>query len=385
MVTGPPLKTAPDKPPRPKKKKKKKNAPSIPSKDRVPPLPQQSPDPPGATTAPPNPEPYSTTSQDGRNDDDEDESPSRDSAADLPDLEGDSINPSDDIEQKGTSLPDLGTPSTGPHAPEIPPCVTAGRADPLLRFEPPSYTLPRKSKNGEPPEVFPVDRWHRSVREESTSLPSAMIQEQAGVAGPQPGQVRVGTPPCDHPEEPTPLAAQTNKDSNNLVLTVGASEDPSADEPPKKDAQSDPAPAPVFSDQQIEEIITGDFPGLPDCPPMWDIEDRLHPIAPQDIAAEMQRLLAIRTKREPPELLKEVCTHLGRSLSSHEVNVLCAQSDITDPAEWVTWFEDTLAVCEEARKANRDFTVHSMEVAAIAPWFSQLRALPKPLIGAVID
>ena len=210
-----------------------------------------------------------------------------------------------------------------------------------------------------------------------------MIQEQAGVAGPQPGQVRVGTPPCDHPEEPTPLAAQTNKDSNNLVLTVGASEDPSADEPPKKDAQSDPAPAPVFSDQQIEDIITGDFPGLPDCPPMWDIEDRLHPIAPQDIATEMQRLLAIRAKREPPELLKEVCTHLGRSLSSHEVNVLCAPSEITDPAEWVTWFEDTLAVCEEARKANRDFTVHSMEVAAIAPWFPQLRALPKPLIGAV--
>ncbi|KAG9415183.1 hypothetical protein AC1031_008620 [Aphanomyces cochlioides] len=115
-----------------------------------------------------------------------------------------------------------------------------------------------------------------------------------------------------------------------------------------------PAPRAVFLPHQIEAILSGDFPGATETHSL-DFEDRMYPIAHEDIQRQLQ---AIRSRRQVQQdailpLMEQV---LGRPITPADLHLLQSPAQLDDPQHWLDWFTSTLNSCEKARQANRDFS-----------------------------
>ncbi|KAG9416504.1 hypothetical protein AC1031_000904 [Aphanomyces cochlioides] len=129
---------------------------------------------------------------------------------------------------------------------------------------------------------------------------------------------------------------------------------PHGDEISSDALSSLPASRAVFSPHQIEAILSGDFPGAPETYSL-DIEDRMYPISHEEIQCQLQ---AIRSRRQVQQdailpLMEQV---LGRPITPADLHLLQSPAQLEGPQHWLDWFTSTLNSCEEARRANREFS-----------------------------
>ncbi|KAH9131277.1 hypothetical protein LEN26_007781 [Aphanomyces euteiches] len=110
----------------------------------------------------------------------------------------------------------------------------------------------------------------------------------------------------------------------------------------------------LFSPRQIEATLSGDFQGLPEKLSL-DIEDRLYPVMQAEIQLQIKDIRARRQIHQDAilPLMEQV---LGRPITPADLHLLKSPAQLHDPQHWLDWFTSTLNSCEEARKANRDFS-----------------------------
>ncbi|KAF0738525.1 hypothetical protein Ae201684P_019610 [Aphanomyces euteiches] len=110
----------------------------------------------------------------------------------------------------------------------------------------------------------------------------------------------------------------------------------------------------VFSPRQIEAILSDEIQGLPEKLSL-DIEDRLYPVTQAEIQLQIKDIRA-RRQIYQDEILPLMEQVLGRPITPAHLHLLKSPAQLDDPQHWLDWFTSTLNSCEEARRANRDFS-----------------------------
>ncbi|RHY51038.1 hypothetical protein DYB38_010673, partial [Aphanomyces astaci] len=87
---------------------------------------------------------------------------------------------------------------------------------------------------------------------------------------------------------------------------------------------------PVFSPEQIEAIVRGDFDGLADARHV-DIEDRLYPITQDELKAQVQHLRNRRRDVTHEEIASVITNALRRPLTEADKDLFLAPADIDNP------------------------------------------------------
>jgi hypothetical protein len=95
-----------------------------------------------------------------------------------------------------------------------------------------------------------------------------------------------------------------------------------------------------------------------------DIEDRLYPL--DDKSIEQYRLDVLSSRRTPSALETQLQLQkiLGRQITQETFTSLQLDDIISSTDRWLAWFKETLATCEEARRANRNFNDTDTTTAA---------------------
>ncbi|KAH9109252.1 hypothetical protein AeMF1_015655 [Aphanomyces euteiches] len=121
---------------------------------------------------------------------------------------------------------------------------------------------------------------------------------------------------------------------------------------------------PVFSDEQLEAIRQGDFSGIEENH-FVEIEDRLYPISKKAIIDQVSKIRAERKDPTNQEIMNELSAILGRNVKAEDAGELGREHDLDDPDRWSSWYEETLKMCSEAPRANRNFSNYSKGTVAM--------------------
>ncbi|CAK4292541.1 unnamed protein product, partial [Aphanomyces euteiches] len=112
---------------------------------------------------------------------------------------------------------------------------------------------------------------------------------------------------------------------------------------------------PVFTPAQIEAIVSGDFEGIIETSNI-DVEDKMIPITAAEIESQIRKIKDRRKDPAHEDLATVIMKTLKRPLTKDEQIILETPDNLDCPDRWLQWFEQTLNTCEEARRANRNFT-----------------------------
>ncbi|CAK5239901.1 unnamed protein product, partial [Aphanomyces euteiches] len=111
----------------------------------------------------------------------------------------------------------------------------------------------------------------------------------------------------------------------------------------------------VFTPAQIEAIVSGDFEGIIETSNI-DVEDKMIPITAAEIESQIRKIKDRRKDPAHEDLATVIMKTLKRPLTKDEQIILETPDNLDCPDRWLQWFEQTLNTCEEARRANRNFT-----------------------------